>query len=318
MSAGRRPVMSRPLKVMRPRVGDEEVGEQVEAGGLARAVRPDQRVDGPAAHPEVDVLDGDEAAELLGEPPRLQDDVVGHRAEPHAGRRRIEPRLAALVPGPVGLAPSPRRPCTRPGPASRPRSCSRGSRWNEAWSSRLAWPWRCARRGTPFRRSRASAASTPAGAHDPVDEAHGARLRRRHVVVEQRQLLGAPEADDAGQAEDRAVRDRPWRVAPRPSTASVGGEPEVAGRRELEPAADGVAVEHRDRQLVHVLEAVQRADPVPIERLVDPARPTARCGPCPSRTRGPAPAPPRPTPRRRAPPRSAASASSAVRAGRAR
>ena len=52
--------------------------EQVEAGRLAGAVRADQRVDRAAADREVDVLDGDEALELLGEPARFEDGVVGH------------------------------------------------------------------------------------------------------------------------------------------------------------------------------------------------------------------------------------------------
>src|SRR3989449_7145970 len=59
----------------------QEAGEQVEAGGLARAVRADQRVDGPADHPEVDALHRDEPAELLRQPAGLENHLgVGHAA----------------------------------------------------------------------------------------------------------------------------------------------------------------------------------------------------------------------------------------------
>src|SRR5919202_3421341 len=44
--------------------GGQEPGEQVEAGGLARAVRTDEGMDGPADHLEVDALDGDEPAKF--------------------------------------------------------------------------------------------------------------------------------------------------------------------------------------------------------------------------------------------------------------
>src|SRR5207248_11257661 len=51
----------------------QEVRQQIEAGGLAGAVRPDERMDAAATHLERHVLDGDEALELLGEASRLED-----------------------------------------------------------------------------------------------------------------------------------------------------------------------------------------------------------------------------------------------------
>src|SRR5262249_36760541 len=44
----------------------EKPGQQVEARGLAGAVRADEGVDGAAADLQVDIVDGDEALELLG------------------------------------------------------------------------------------------------------------------------------------------------------------------------------------------------------------------------------------------------------------
>ena len=47
----------------------EELGQQVEAGGLAGAVRADQRVNGAALDAQVDAVDRDEAGEFLGQIP---------------------------------------------------------------------------------------------------------------------------------------------------------------------------------------------------------------------------------------------------------
>ena len=56
----------------------QEMRKQIEAGCLARAVGSDQCVNRAATHLEIDAVDGDEPFELLGEPPRLQNDFVGH------------------------------------------------------------------------------------------------------------------------------------------------------------------------------------------------------------------------------------------------
>src|SRR2546430_3742271 len=58
----------------------KKVREQVEAGGLARAVRADQRVDASAPDLEADVADGNEALELLPQAARFENDVFWHRA----------------------------------------------------------------------------------------------------------------------------------------------------------------------------------------------------------------------------------------------
>ena len=59
----------------RRRVGARQ---HVEERRLARAVRPDQARDRAARHDEVDVLDGDEPAELLAHAARLEQQVVAH------------------------------------------------------------------------------------------------------------------------------------------------------------------------------------------------------------------------------------------------
>ncbi len=51
----------------------QELGEQVEGGGLAGAVGADQGMDGAGHHAQVDVVHGDKAAELARHTLRLQD-----------------------------------------------------------------------------------------------------------------------------------------------------------------------------------------------------------------------------------------------------
>src|SRR5262249_57638606 len=63
-----------------PRRWGEEVGQKIEACRLARAVRTDEGVDGPAPDSQTDVLHRQEATKLLGEPLRLEDDVRRHGA----------------------------------------------------------------------------------------------------------------------------------------------------------------------------------------------------------------------------------------------
>src|SRR5215469_4617649 len=53
----------------------EKLGQQVEDGGLAGAVRPDQRVDRAAPDFEVDSLDGGKAAELFAQSAGLENQV---------------------------------------------------------------------------------------------------------------------------------------------------------------------------------------------------------------------------------------------------
>src|SRR5262249_31441110 len=68
----------------------EELRQEVEAGGLAGAVRADERVHGAAPDAQTDVLDGDEPAELLRQPLRLEYEI-GHWARSNgtlAGRSR--------------------------------------------------------------------------------------------------------------------------------------------------------------------------------------------------------------------------------------
>src|SRR5450631_1661305 len=67
----------------------QELGEQVEAGRLAGAVRADQRVDRAAAHAQVHLVDGDETLELLRELVRLEDEIVAHRLAGSPPRRRV-------------------------------------------------------------------------------------------------------------------------------------------------------------------------------------------------------------------------------------
>ena len=59
--------MSSPLKITVPRVGSIFPGEQIEEGGFARAVRPDNRVGAAALDLDRHVIDGDQSAKFFAQ-----------------------------------------------------------------------------------------------------------------------------------------------------------------------------------------------------------------------------------------------------------
>src|SRR5438445_565779 len=74
----------------------EKPGEQIEAGGLARAVRPDQRVNAAAADLQVDIVHRDETRELLGQVPRFKNAVVAHAPRPAVMGPAAPPEAAII------------------------------------------------------------------------------------------------------------------------------------------------------------------------------------------------------------------------------
>ena len=90
--------MSRPLKRIRPPVGVMNFGEHVEAGGLARAIRPDERVDRPAPHPEVDIADrAENPPKLLLRPSVTRTSSITHSRRPAAAHRVPLPTTAKPI-----------------------------------------------------------------------------------------------------------------------------------------------------------------------------------------------------------------------------
>ena len=77
MRLGGRPVMSSPLKTMRPAVGRMHAGEAVEERALAGAVRADDGADLAARDLEVDVVERGQTAEADGQALGAQARVVG-------------------------------------------------------------------------------------------------------------------------------------------------------------------------------------------------------------------------------------------------
>src|SRR5205809_7493768 len=57
-----------------------ELGQEIEAGGLAGAVRADQRVNRAAGNAQVDAVDRNEPGKFLGEILGLEDEIVAHEA----------------------------------------------------------------------------------------------------------------------------------------------------------------------------------------------------------------------------------------------
>src|SRR5262249_53519746 len=60
----------------------QELGQQVEAGGLASAVGPDQSVDGPALDAQAHAVNGDKAGKLLRQILGFEDYLFTHRQQP--------------------------------------------------------------------------------------------------------------------------------------------------------------------------------------------------------------------------------------------
>src|SRR4026207_394929 len=71
--SGVRPVTSRSAKWMLPAAGRREPGEGVEAGGLARAIGPDEGGEPAGLEAEADVVQHHVAAEGLAQAARLED-----------------------------------------------------------------------------------------------------------------------------------------------------------------------------------------------------------------------------------------------------
>ena len=75
--------MSRPVEDDAPARRRKELGEQIEAGGLAGAVRADERVDAAAPDPQVNPAHGNKAGKLLGQVLCFEDRIFTHDY-PHA------------------------------------------------------------------------------------------------------------------------------------------------------------------------------------------------------------------------------------------
>ena len=140
-SAGGSAVMSWPLKTMRPRRRLQELGQQVEAGGLAGAVRTDQRMDGAALDAQADAVHRDEAGELLGQILGFEDDLTHTRKSPSARSAKKDTGFASerapfLVPAFRGASERASRPQlvgvgqkrTRPGRGRPGRAVETGAR----------------------------------------------------------------------------------------------------------------------------------------------------------------------------------------------
>ena len=81
-------MMSSPSKMMLPRGRREKAADQVEEGGLAGAVRADDRAQLAGLDRHRHVVDGDQAAEMLGDvlDPQQAHDVTLRRMMPSTPR----------------------------------------------------------------------------------------------------------------------------------------------------------------------------------------------------------------------------------------
>src|SRR5712691_11840023 len=106
-------------------------------------------------------------------------------------------------------------------------------------------------RGTELRRLRPQ----PISGHDAVHEADPVALLGRDHVTEVHELAGAREPDAQGEALCAAEpRDQPEVDLGLPEPCALRRDDQVAGERQLQPAAEGDAVERGDDRHVELLE----------------------------------------------------------------
>ena len=168
-------------------VGVQELGEQVEAGGLAGAVGADQRVDAcPRRTRRSTSLTATKPLNSLVRPARLEDDVVGHQARsrgtacPLVPAGGIEARLALSRPRRGWPRSISHEAMQSRWAAITSSIIARGSWWNDSWSSRLVWRvGGAAPMAQRARRSRPASRRRSAGAHTQFTRPMARAPRRR-------------------------------------------------------------------------------------------------------------------------------------------
>ena len=113
-----RAISVRPRNATGPAVGSIDAGDDVEEGRLAGAVRPDEADDRALRDVEVDVVDGDQAAEPLRDVRRAsrRSSPLGRRRRRAASPRRRRSLTSALIPASPSIGSPSRR---TPHPPSR-------------------------------------------------------------------------------------------------------------------------------------------------------------------------------------------------------
>ena len=72
----------------------QELGQQIEARRLAGPVRTDQRMNAAAADPEIDIANGKETREFLGQSVGFENELIGQSNFPHQPSPRSPSRVA--------------------------------------------------------------------------------------------------------------------------------------------------------------------------------------------------------------------------------
>src|SRR4029453_8378159 len=202
MSAGREPVISRPLKRMRPRVGVRKWVRRLKQVVLPAPLGPMSAWMVPRRTRRLTCFTATNPRNSLVRPSVSR--MTSSAISGGPARRRIESRLALLAPRAVGLVHLPRRDAL----VLRPQHLFEARPWvamERFVEQTLGVRGRGGGRAAGLLDDRRQGPLEVGGRAHPVDEAHRARLGRADVIVEERQLLGAPDADDARQPKDRAV-----------------------------------------------------------------------------------------------------------------
>ena len=61
----------------------QELGQEIEARGFAGPVRPDQRMNAATADPQIDIANGEEPREFLGQSVGFENELIGQSNFPH-------------------------------------------------------------------------------------------------------------------------------------------------------------------------------------------------------------------------------------------
>src|SRR3712207_1105733 len=92
-----------------------------------------------------------------------------------------------------------------------------------------------------------------------VDEPESKRLLRSDHLAGEDQATRRTEPDQSRQPEGGHAREKTFLDGRQPESAVAAADADVAGDRELEPAAQAVAVEGGNHDLVHQLDLAESA-----------------------------------------------------------
>src|SRR5262249_31790133 len=224
MSAGREPVISRPLKRMRPRVGARKWVRRLKQVVLPAPLGPMSAWIAPRRTRSRTPFTARKPRNSLV---RSSVSRMTSSAISGARARRKEAGLALLAPRAIGLLHLPRRLALVLRPQDVLELFARVA-MERAVEQPLGVGVGGRRRGARLADDIRHRPLQIGARADAIDEAHGVRLGGAYVLVQQGQLLGAPHADDARQPQHGAVGNEPVARGAETDDRVVAGHAQIA------------------------------------------------------------------------------------------